>query len=250
MILEGTNTYTGNTFIYNGTVTLADGGRLTFVPTANGVSNQAGGWGSGTLELDGEIYLDLSGTDTSQGNSWLLVDGSVMTVTYGSTFSVNSSLGTFAETAPDSGVWELVDGTETWTFNEATGRLTPGGTDYDAWAALYPGEDLSDMDGDNDNDGLTNRQEYAYGLDPTSGSSSNPYMAEFDPSAGTFTYQRRKQSLTGLNYEVELSTDLVIWSVDAGVTQTATEIDANNESVLVTIPGPLPEKAFVRVKAE
>lgn len=252
VVLEGINTYTGNTFIYNGTVTLADGGQLTFAPTANGESTQASGWATGTLALDGEIHIDLSGADTTSGNEWLLIDGSVMTASYGATFTVGSSLGSFTETAVDSGVWTLTNGDATWTFSEADGTLSlsGGGTDYDTWAALYAPEDVSDTGADNDNDGLTNQQEYAYGLSPVDGSSVNAYLAEFDADAGTFTYQRRKQALTGLTYTVEISLDLETWSVDGGITQTATEIDANNESVLVTVPGPLPAKAFVRVKAQ
>ncbi|MGJ8650305.1 MAG: beta strand repeat-containing protein [Opitutaceae bacterium] len=120
---QASNSYTGDTTVTAGTLQLASGGILTFAPTANGVNNQIDGTASGTLDLDGEIFIDLSLADTTDLNSWLLIDGSAMTVAYdAATFTVNSSAGALTENTP--GVWTLVDGSNTWTFTESTGTLS------------------------------------------------------------------------------------------------------------------------------
>ena len=87
--------------------------------------------------------------------------------------------------------------------------MTP---DYNTWGAPY-GLTIGSEGGDLDGDGLTNQQEYAFGLIPNSGSSVNPILVQLSKSAGTFTYQRRKPSLTGLtSYKILTSTDLVTWT--------------------------------------
>jgi hypothetical protein len=124
----------------------------------------------------------------------------------------------------------------------------PSGNDYDTWADIYTPADLTNMAGDNDNDGLTNQQEYAYGLSPVSGSSVNPITVQLNKSAGTFTYQRR--STTGLTYKVLTSTDLVTWTENIPTSAVSTP-SGDNESVAVTLSGlPLPAKFFVRVAAD
>ncbi len=224
-----------------------------FVQTFSGTASYTGD----TTINDGT--LELSATSDLADTSTVSIDGatSILKLADGVTDTVNAlwldgtqvEAGTYGATGSGADNIDDVHFTGTGVLDVTTGPAA--GTDYDTWAALYAPADLTDMTGDNDNDGLTNQQEYAYGLNPVSGSSVNPYIAEFDTASGTFTYQRRKASLNGLTYEVEFSLDLVTWSVDGGTTQVATEIDANNESVLVTIPGPLPtDKAFVRVKAQ
>lgn len=149
-----------------------------------------------------------------------------------------------------------------YTSSDPSGRITGGGTltvggtppasPYDTWAAIYLPADVANPAGDNDNDGLANQQEFAYGLDPLSGSSVNPILVQLDQTTGQFSYQRR--SGTGLTYTVLKSTTLAAgsWS-SASASQVAGAVDGNgNQTVVVTLPGaPLTEdKLFVRVSAE
>lgn len=149
-----------------------------------------------------------------------------------------------------------------YTSSDPSGRITGGGTltvggtppasPYDTWAAIYLPADVTNPAGDNDNDGLVNQQEFAYGLDPLSGSSVNPILVQLDQTTGQFSYQRR--SGTGLTYTVLKSTTLAAgsWS-SASASQVAGAVDGNgNQTVVVTLPGaPLTEdKLFVRVSAE
>jgi autotransporter-associated beta strand protein len=121
-IFSGTNTYSGNTTVNGGTLALTDNAQLKFVIGANGVNNQINGNGTGTLTLDGDFNLDLTGANTTIGNSWTLVDVANVTESFGPTFSVTSSLGAFSENA---NVWTRQDGAhKLWKFTEATGVLS------------------------------------------------------------------------------------------------------------------------------
>ena len=129
-------------------------------------------------------------------------------------------------------------------------RDLTGGTvsDYTTWLGEYTFAEGADTTptGDPDGDGLNNQQEYAFGLDPTSGSSVNPCS----PLLGTqFSYTRRATS--DLIYTVEYSTDLATWN-PATATQVPGEPDSNGvQIVTVTVSNaPVDGKLFVRVQAQ
>lgn len=123
--------------------------------------------------------------------------------------------------------------------------------DYQTWAGAYsltgnPGDDA-------DGDGMTNGEEYAFGLIPNSGASSNPIITSLNKGAGTFSYQRRNPALTGLAHTVWTSTDLATWTQDSGAILNAAAPDANQvQEVTVTISSSLlaASKLFVQVRAQ
>jgi hypothetical protein len=133
-----------------------------------------------------------------------------------------------------------------------------GATDYDTWAdGTFANGTLSDKTpgGDPDGDGLTNQEEYAFGLDPSSGSSVNPITVPLNKTTGMFTYTRRATpAITGLTYTVQTSTDLATWTTDATATATQdlTGTVGDVQTVDVTVTGaPLTAPSlFVRVKAD
>jgi len=123
--------------------------------------------------------------------------------------------------------------------------------DYAAWAASFPGANLSDPKAELDGDGLSNDHERLWGLNPTSAASRNPFTSTTGLAAGTFHYTRRTQTLTGLNYTVWTSTNLVAWTQDTGAVQTPGAPVAEVETVTVNLSpamltGP---RLFVRVRA-
>ena len=122
--------------------------------------------------------------------------------------------------------------------------------DYTTWATTkYPASNLSDPAADLDGDGMSNFQEYAFGLNPTSGSSVNPITVPFNKGSGTFSYTRTTN--TGLTYKVWHSTDLLNWS-STGTTEGAATDNGGVETVPVTLDASLlaEPKLFVRVTAE
>jgi hypothetical protein len=92
---SGTNTYTGNTTVgADASFTLTNTGSLLFAPGANGVSNKITGdqtAGTGFVKLDGALKLDLSAANTTNGNSWPLVDVGTLKNTFGTTFKVSDA---------------------------------------------------------------------------------------------------------------------------------------------------------------
>ena len=126
-------------------------------------------------------------------------------------------------------------------------------TDYDTWAASFT-PPIGLPAADDDNDGLSNEQEYAFGLLPDSGASVNPIVAPLDQATGTFSYTRRDSTLTPLSYSVWFSTDLAVWTKDSGATEGVPVLNGEVETVPVTLsalPGdPLPAKLFIQVRAD
>jgi lysophospholipase L1-like esterase len=121
--------------------------------------------------------------------------------------------------------------------------------EYLKWCGNYPGVILTNPAADADGDGLTNKQEFAFGLDPTKGSPVNPITHTSALKSGQFSYSRWATS--GLTYSVWTSTDLRNWAKDATATQTPGAAVDGVRTVAVTLTAPLPGgKVFVRVQAQ
>ena len=147
---------------------------------------------TGALDLLAGNILDLTSSGAVAGGTYVLV-----TATGGIT-------GTPTTVTLNGGV------TGTVSVNGNNLELVVSGNDYATWISGYtfaPGADLTST-GDPDGDGMSNQQEYAFGLIPNSGSSVNPITSQLDKTTGLFTYTRRKTSLTGLTYVYQYSTTL------------------------------------------
>ena len=121
----------------------------------------------------------------------------------------------------------------------------PGAAAY----GLTAGSEGGDLDGD----GLTNFQEYAFGLIPNSGASVNPITAQLDKSTGQFKYTRRATPVTtGVGYTYESSTTLSgTWSGFTPVSAVSNNATPVEEITVTVPPGLLTEpKLFIRVRAE
>ena len=250
LTLTNTNTYRGNTTVDGGTLTIADGGGITFVPGADTVTTQA--LGTGTLNLNGEIFFDLGGADETDGNTWLIVDVVNLTESYGGTFSVNSSAGAFTNSL---GTWTLTDGVNDWTFEQSTGELSLAVTasPFDTWAT---GSETFDGDGNGDGvlDGLafllgaTDPSVDANALLPTvSEDGSGNLVLTFSmlnaANRGTASLATQHSSDLGAtdawdaagNEETVPETTSTVGVVDFDITINA--IDSSLNDVIATIPG-------------
>ena len=153
----------------------------------------------------------------------------------------------FAGIARPPGVYSAAN--SSFITGPGTLTVTTGpATDYAGWETFHG--ITGGQSGDDDDDGMSNFAEYAFGLDPKNGTSVQAVTGMPAPSSGTFTYTRRKGSLTGLSYEIWTSTNLTDWEQDFTVLQVPTAIPgAENESVEVTLgPASLNVwRLFVRV---
>ena len=237
--LSGTNLYSGNTVIEDGTIALASTGQMRFAPATNGVNNAVSG--TGTFNADGSFLIDLGGADTTDGNSWLLVDdSSLASLTYGTNFSVTSSAGTLSESSP--GVWEITDSGKAWTFDESTGALTvvdAAGGGYSTWADDNAGGQTADLDFDKD--GVANGVEYFMG-ETGSGFTTSP--TSFANNKATWTNGGNIPSGDyGTQFWIQTSTNLVNWT---DVLASDPNLENLSGSVSYTLTGS--GKEFMRLK--
>ncbi len=120
LVLQGNNTFMGDTTVNGGVLTLADDAQLTFViGSTSGTNNRI--TGTGVVTLAGDFNIDTTLTDASSLNSgsWVIVNAPALAETYGASFTSPVLDG---RKPPMSGPrpW----GTKKYTFTEATGILT------------------------------------------------------------------------------------------------------------------------------
>lgn len=114
--IGGVNTYTGDTTVSAGSLLLLAGSEQRFVIADGNESNQL--LGTGALDLNGTLRLDISGLSATSG-TWNLVDAASLTETYGSSFGLAFVGG---PAFVDTGSGSYTSGV--WTFNTITGNLT------------------------------------------------------------------------------------------------------------------------------
>ena len=246
LTLTGANTYTGDTNILDGTLALSATSELKFVVTDTPNANMISGSGSATI--NGIFNIDTSGVSGATGHIWLLVDRAALSgESFGETFSISG----FTQQV-DGVTWKMSDAKGAWSFSETTGELTLDiGSDYDTWKSANGV--TGGMNDDDDNDGLSNHDEYAFGLAPKDGSSCDPIKNQLNKTNGVFSYTRRDTSKTDLSYSVWFSTNLVDWTEDTLASEGSPVLTGEVETVDVTLsalPGaPLPDTLFIQVRA-
>lgn len=221
----GQNTYTGNTTIEAGVLRLTT---ASLPDSADLLINNAG-----TLDLthaSGDIVnrLFIDGIELSPG-------------TYGSS--------TVTEITPQNIDDDHFSG-DGWLIVTSG----PFGSDYDLWASGQNFAGDGAPASDDDNDGVSNFQEYVFGLNPTDASSLSPYLDPLDRTFGGFTLTRRNTTIftTGLTFTYEYSTTL-----DGDFTPfTPDEIESDSgdpiEEITIVVPTELliNDTLFVRVTAQ
>ncbi|MEA2069627.1 MAG: sialate O-acetylesterase [Verrucomicrobiota bacterium] len=123
--LQGDLTHSGDTIIDNKpagmTLDLSSASTVTFTIGTNGENNQIRGLHAtnSKLSANGTFVFDRSRTDSTNGNSWTIIDVGSLAETFGATFAVD---GFTAEA--DGATWTLVENSNSWTFSETDGILS------------------------------------------------------------------------------------------------------------------------------
>ncbi|MCU0796083.1 MAG: DUF6055 domain-containing protein [Akkermansiaceae bacterium] len=215
LTLSASNTYTGPTTVQAGTLRLGNGTNHSNLADSADL----------ILATGASLHLDYIGTD--------IIDEL-------SVAGIAKSPGIYSSSNSP-----FITGPGTLTV------LSGPPSDYDQWKSSN--NVSGGPEADDDHDGLSNFAEYAFGLAPDQGSSVQVILTPLDRATGSFSYQRRKPSLTGLTYRVWTSTNLSDWTEDTTASQTATDIpNSDHQSVVVFLTSALetPERLFIRVQAE
>ncbi len=240
------------------------------VPNQLSLNGVISGTGGITKTSGGPLYLSSINTysgDTTVNGGTLFVNGSAIKdttklvigggkVAATGTETVNTLF--FGAVQQAAGTWGFTGSgatnIDTVHFSGTTGVvnvLTGSANDYATWAASYPSTDVSVPTADSDGDGMTNQQEYAFGLNPTSGASANPITSPLNKTTGMFSYTRRATpATTGLTYTVLTSTNLVNWTIDTGAVAESVVTAGSVQTVTFTVANPAVNgQLFVRVRA-
>jgi len=232
LVLNSANTYTGNTTVSAGTLTLETTSETAFVlngSTSNKIT------GAGTATIKGKFNINTAAALTTSGTTWTLVD--VATRTFDLAFSVTG----FTEI---NDVWTRTEGSDIWEFKEATGILTlnPSGVTnpYTTWSGGAP------FGADANFDGVTNGLAFLLGAaSPTANATG--LLPKVTQSGGnlelTFTCLK-VGNRGGAALTLENSNNLVVWS-SVAVPDTA----STNSGVVFTVPTVNADSNLVDLKA-
>ena len=194
-----------------------------------------------SVVFNNRLTIDTSGADSTDGNSWNLIDTTNLSVSTGTEFNVDGFTPQL-----DGITWTRNAGGKLWTLNMSTGVLSvaPGVVGgFSSWitgtfanGSVPVGQQGANQDPDGD--GISNLVEYAIaGLDPTVSNGSLGTL-----SGKSISFDKRQPLASDISYFIQTSTDLGInvpWS-NAAASNTGTTIS-------YTLPGG-PAKDFMRLK--
>ena len=228
-------------------------------PNSGGVTRSV--WFKWTSPSDGDFTINTTGSTNPGDGEWDAVIGIY-------TGTALANLASLPGTPQDTGLEEVITKAVTagttyfiqlvgFENQEAenillTWSFTGSGGDFQTWADGFGL--VGGAADDDDRDGKSNFDEYAFGLNPTSGSSVDPISQQLDKGTGIFKYTRRATpATTGLTYTYEWSTSLTgTWNTFTPVTSPPASDDATPvETITIQVPAAqLAQPAlFVRVRA-
>ena len=117
--------------------------------------------------------------------------------------------------------------------------VAPSPTHFESWLAThFPNEPIGfflDEEADFDNDGISNRHEYAYGLSPVVADENSGFTVSTLPGGSNTLHRltfRRDSAATDLTYQLQTSPDLINWTTIATSIAGTGALGSNGGSVL------------------
>lgn len=118
--------------------------------------------------------------------------------------------------------------------------VVPPPTHFESWLAThFPDKPIGfffDEAADLDNDGISNRHEYAFGLSPVVADENSGFTISTLPGSGSNTLHlltfRRDSAATDLTYQLQTSADLINWTTIATSIAGTSALGSNGGSVL------------------
>jgi hypothetical protein len=128
-----------------------------------------------------------------------------------------------------------------------------GPAGYAGWInANYPGLSNKNATADPDGDGVTNYDEFVFGLNPGSSSSVSPIVAMPNPATDSFRYNRLNPTVSGLTFKIMVSSNLSTWVEDTTAVQSVFATNGDVQTITVTLGAAWQneKKLFMRVTAQ
>lgn len=222
-----------------------------------------GGWVVGTRLINDGQWHHVAVTFSNDGTPTTLdvrlyVDGTLETISTSQSVAINTTTSGDVKIGSDvqSRFWKgQLDEVRIYdralTAAEILEAAQPNDTTSQAWQRRYFGNSVVDWTLDDDNDGRSRLQEYAFGTQPQVGDLSPVVLAIPDGDDGKLraTFPRRRLGTHNLSYQVESSLDLINWSPLSTQEVTSAVRDAEFEDVTYEAAAPASSnKLFVRVR--
>jgi autotransporter-associated beta strand protein len=237
LTLSAANTYTGDTTVIQGALSLATNGSLRFVIGGSGTNNAI--TGNATTVLNGQFSFDLGSAATNTNASWTIV-AATLTNSYGTNFIVSGFNGA-------GGLWTNTTNGVNYVFAQSNGILsvqaTGAVTPYNAWVSYWqgvnPGFTNTSSASDPDGDTFNNNEEFAFDGNPSVGSPSL-LNANRSGTNTVFTFV----ALTNTNAVTYLVQSTANLSTGPWTNASVTVTDSANQSGL-NIPADYARREFV-----
>jgi autotransporter-associated beta strand protein len=258
MTLTGTNTYTGQTLINEGTLRVngSIGGAINVQPNGTlAPGTSIGNLTAPSAAINGTLAIELDGASADRLNVTenLNITNATLALTGTPTGSevIIASFGSLTGTAFAT-ISGLPSGYEvTYDLTNKQIKLTAMSTGFDAWIGLHSVSDTR-PEGDPDHDGIANLMEYVLAGDPSTPSSGILPKADLTSDNLVFTFRRSTSSAGDTIQVFQYGSNLVGWT-DLPVIQSefvsisASITEPGMDEVIITIPTQDLPKMFGRL---
>lgn len=249
---------------FNGVIQDGITAKIAIIKTGSGTQTLAGvnTYSGNTTVTQGILTLNHANSNNETSTVTIAASGATLNLAYGGTDTVDKlfiganqlAAGVYGNSSSVFPVIPRSEITGTGTLTVITGPSVTG--NYEAWLAVN--SPTGAADGDFDNDGVSNAIEFVLGGDKDTNDASKLPKAATSDNNMSFTFTRNRNSVaSGVSLAIEAGTNLTTWpevftvgsntaSSSAGVT--VTDNGNGTDTITLTIPQATDTRKFVRLK--